>query len=148
MSASFSIELSQGLRTLVADLGKMDPALRADIRKRFRAIGKSVLDDARQRASWSSRIPGATTLRTSTSASTAGITLRVSSAKAPHARPYEGIGGSRGGTFRHPVFGNRDVWVAQQQRPFWVPAAQAHRTEVTEAAVEAVKTAARAARFA
>ena len=146
MSASFSIELSQGLRTLVADLGKMDPALRADLRKRFRAIGQVVLDDARRRASWSSRIPAATSLRTSTMASSAGIMLRVNAARAPHARPYEGID-SRGGSFRHPVFGNRDVWVAQQHRPFLFPAAQAHRAEVTEAAIEAVKTAARAARF-
>ena len=26
------------------------------------------------------------------------------------------------GTFRHPVFGNRDVWVSQKARPFLAPA--------------------------
>lgn len=39
---------------------------------------------------------------------------------APEAAPLENDG--KFGTFRHPVFGNREVWVAQKGRPFFTPA--------------------------
>lgn len=137
---------SASVRALVADLGVLPGAIRAGLRQEFRQAGKVALDRARQNASWSSRIPAAISLRVSTSATGAGIALRVDSSRAPHARPYEGFGASRGGTFRHPVFGG-PAWATQGVRPFLLPAVRQVAPEVVAAAEAAVARAARTARF-
>jgi hypothetical protein len=49
-----------------------------------------------------------------------GVSIVVSRARAPHARPYENLG--LAGTVRHPVFGHRDRWVQQAARPSLFPA--------------------------
>lgn len=134
------------LRQLVADLGKLEPATRKELRRGMLNAGQGALQDAKARASWSSRIPGAITMGARTSGTSVGVHLRVNAARAPHARPYEGIGG-RGGSFRHPVFGDRDVWVSQVRRPFLVPAVQAARADVIREVQDAVNAAARAANF-
>lgn len=36
------------------------------------------------------------------------------------------------GTFRHPVFGNREVWVNQQAHPFLRPALQAQSANLAK----------------
>ena len=135
-----------GVRLLVGELGQMPPTIRAELRKGLKDAGQFALAKARANASWSTRIPAAMSLRTSTSASNAGVFIRVDSAKAPHARPYEGIG-SRGDSFRHPVPGDRDVWVRQLTRPFLVPAVRDTRPKVTEAGINAVRVAAQHAGF-
>lgn len=84
-------------------------------------------------------------VRPLTGAQTAGVFLRVNAARAPHARPYEGMTGRN--PFRHPVFGDRSVWVAERTRPFLVPAVQETRPEVMGAAVDAIRDAARAGGF-
>ena len=136
---------SASVRALVADLGPLPSAIRAGLAREFRSAGQVALAAARRNAAWSSRIPAAITVRVSTTPSGAGITLRVDSARAPHARPYEGIGGN-GGTFKHPVYGG-PAWVSQGVRPFLTPAVRAVRDEVVEAAAAAVDRAARAALF-
>lgn len=145
--AQVSVDYS-GLRGLVADLGAMSPAMRAELRRGFRAAGAHALQRARANASWSSRIPGAISVRPLTGARTAGVFLRVDANRAPHARPYEGIS-QRGGTrfFRHPVFGDEDTWVSQASRPYLAPAVQASGPEADAAVESAVRAAARAGRF-
>lgn len=133
-------ENSVALRLLVTELGQMPAEIRTGLRVGFRKAGQAVLADARSNAAWSSRIPGAMSLRTSTKADSAGVFIRVDASKAPHARPYEGFS-NRGDSFRHPVFGNREVWVAQSTRPFLYPAAVAGRAAVMAAAQSAVATA-------
>lgn len=131
------------LRSLIADLGKLPPEVVKELRPRLRRAGEVVKRDAQAQASWSSRIPRAMRLTTRfASAKSAGVFITVNEAQAPHARPYEGIG-TRGTTFRHPVFGDRDVWVAQAQRPFLLPAVQRNREAVVKASGEAVDAAAR-----
>jgi bacteriophage HK97-gp10 putative tail-component len=49
-----------------------------------------------------------------------GVQVRAGGAKAPHAAAFENLG--KEGTFRHPVFGNRQVWVSQEAHPFLLPA--------------------------
>lgn len=134
-----------GLRVLVGELGVMPGEVRSGLRVGFRAAGQVTLEHARGNASWSSRIPGAMGLRVSTSGRNTGVMLRVNSARAPHARPYEGIDGR--GTFRHPVYGDRDTWVAQATRPFLRPAIEATRPAYLKAAEEAVTRAARSGGF-
>lgn len=120
--------------------------MRKELRRGLRVVGKSTEADAKANASWSTRIPGAITLRISTSSRVGGLFLRVNSQKAPHARPFEGLS-SRTQYFRHPVFGNPDVWVAQKERRFLLPAVEKNRAQLRSAALDAVAAAGRAGRF-
>lgn len=125
----------EDIRRLIRDLGKIPPSLRKSLRPAIRAAAQPIVSDARQRASWSTRIPGAIKVSQTFSGRRAGVRIVVSSRRAPHARAYEGIGGQR--VFRHPVFGH-DVWVGQQTRPFLIPAVQAHAGTVRTAIAETV----------
>ena len=122
---------------LVADFGKMDTTLRRLIRPALKRAAQPMLADAKRRAAWSTRIPGAIRISTSLSGPRAGVSIRVDSKKAPHARPFEGITDRRD-SFRHPVFGDREVWVTQKDRPFLAPAAEAGMPRATEEIARAV----------
>jgi hypothetical protein len=129
------------VRKLVVDLGALPEELRKELRPEFLRAGRPLLEDARNRASWSTRIPAAMRLRMSRSRKNPGVALVVSSRLAPHARLYE-FGADRRG-FRHPVYGNREVWVQQQTRPYIIPALRAGgRQRFVDAADRAVATAA------
>lgn len=128
------------VRDFAKALGKVSPELRRQLRPQLRNAGQHVLDDMKRRASYSTRIPGATRMTVSFDAKGGGIRFRVSAARAPHARVLErGNDGSRSASFRHPVFGDRDVWVTQATRPFFFPALQAGRPEIKRGISAAVK---------
>lgn len=119
------------------DLKRLDPELKKQLNKELRGfLRQLVIPDAKSNASWSSRIPGAIRPRVTTRR----VGLRVAAKRAPHARPFEGI--SQGATFRHPVFGNRNVWVPQSARPFLKPAVEENRDEFMDAAGKALDEAA------
>lgn len=130
--------------TLLAKrLGKVPIELRRELRPKLRAAASLVVNDMRGRSSYSSRIPGAigTTVSFSGRGRGGGVTIRVNSRKAPHARVLErGNDGSRSSSFRHPVFGDRDAWVSQPTRPFFFPAIHANRDEVKKRIAEAVRS--------
>lgn len=134
------------IEALIDDLGKIPLELRRELRPALASAAEPILRDAKARAGWSSRIPGAITIKSSFSESRPGVRLVVSQARAPHARPFEGLSRS-GSSFRHPVFGNREVWVAQRTRPFFFPAVRAGREQVAAAAADALAAAARTAGF-
>jgi len=134
------------IANLVADLGQLTPEMRKAMRAQMLRAGKGALTDAKSKASWSSRIPGAISLGVRTNANNVGVFLRVNADKAPHARPFEGITDRRA-TFRHPVFGDREVWVEQTTRPFLAPAVQDAKPAVMTGLRAAVQDAARAANF-
>jgi hypothetical protein len=123
MAVSTSLQLV-GAREMQAMLAGLPKDIQRELRPRIRTITELVAVQARANASAyptksggpSKRIPGAIGTRVSFGARTAGGAVVVNSAKAPHARPLEGLS-SRGGTFRHPVFGT-DKWVSQATRPF------------------------------
>lgn len=79
-------ELGQELKSLDREFAT---AIRKQVRTAVSEAGAAVLGQARSNASWSSRIPAATKLTTSYSAKRAGITIRTSKTRAPHARPFE-----------------------------------------------------------
>ena len=96
---------------LAAKLGQVPVELRRELRPQLRASAAHIVDDMKNRASYSSRIPDAIGMGVSFSSRSGGITIRVNSKKAPHARVLErGNDGSRSGSFRHPVFGDMDDW--------------------------------------
>jgi hypothetical protein len=130
---------------LQRDLYRMGAAGRRRLGKAFRDAGQGMLADARARAGWSSRIPSAISVQAMTGGGDrVGVSLRVSSGNAPHARPYEGMG--QGGSFRHPVFG-RDRWVPQATRPYAWPAVKAAGDRIQPAIEAAYEDAARECGF-
>lgn len=128
-------------RRFMRDLKRLSPESRKAFVSEMKGLAGDMVTSAQRQASWSKRIPGA--IKPQVTARRVG--LRVQRTRAPHGRPFEGITstGKRGGEFRHPVFGNRDVWVTQKARPFLLPAVDEHRDEFLDKAGDAVDKAAR-----
>lgn len=144
MTGVGSVELSR----LARDLHRMGPEIRRRMKADFERAGQGARSDARSRAgTWSRRIPAAISLRSfaDPGRGRVGVELRVGTRNAPHARPYEGIGG--GSYFRHPVFGRRTQWVAQATRPYALPAVRGRAPQVSAAVADTVEAAAREAGF-
>jgi hypothetical protein len=140
---------SEQMAQLARDLHKMEAAGRRRLKAEFTRLGQPVLAAARRNASWSSRIPGALSVRGIANQNSAriGIELRVSVSKAPHARAFEGI--SQQGSdayFRHPVYGH-DRWVSQKTRPYMVKAVVQHGDDARRAVLDAYESAAKDAGF-
>lgn len=114
-----------------------EPELKLELLREMKLAGEIVAQDARSRSDWSARIPPS--IRVAVSGDT--IKVVANKKKAPNARPIENHG--KGGTFRHPVFGNREVWVSQPARPFLRPALLANREMVVAAVKRAVEKALR-----
>ena len=134
---------------LPAELRAMTPRLRRSLRAALTDAAQPIAADARARASWSTRIPGAVTVAAAVSrGSQVVVRFRVSADVAPHARAYEGLS-ARGSAsvFRHPVFGHRERWVPQAARPFIEPALRAGREGAMRAVGDAVQATARDAGF-
>lgn len=136
---------SEDVVKLVNDLRKIGDGVGRNLGKEFKRAAGPVAQQARANASWSSRIPGAISVGVSSSRRFPGAQIKVSKDKAPHARLFEYPG--RGGSFRHPVYGNREVWVEQRGRPFIRPAVREKGGEFVKAADRAVNSAAKAAGF-
>jgi hypothetical protein len=131
-----SVDRSQ-LEALIRDLGELPPAFRKAARPHMLTAGRGVLELMRSHASWSSRIPSAISMTASTTAM--GVRFRTDSARAPHARPYEGLSGD---PFRHPLFGDRESWWDQAARPFFYRSVTEGAGQVVEALGEALDQAA------
>jgi len=99
---------------------KFASAVRKEIRRAVTDAGTDIVGKVRAEASWSKRIPAATTIRPNFTAKSAGVRIVTNRRKAPHARPLEGVGGGR--TFTHPLFGNKDDLINQPVRPFFFKA--------------------------
>jgi len=129
---------------LQRDLRDLGPEIRKELNDEIKGIADKMLTSAKRNASWSSRIPGAL----SVSVTTSRVGVKASRRKAPHARAFEGVrraGFGATSSFRHPVYGNRNVWVSQPTRPFLAPAIIEHREAFFAQAGEAVTNAARTA---
>ena len=153
MSAPLSQSVGAGglgsaqMAQLARDLHRMGPAGRKALRRRMKGVAGPLLADARSRADWSTRIPGAISVRAIADENRGriGVQLRVSAKKAPHARAYEGL--VHPTSFRHPLFGDPDSWWTQSTRPFAVPAVLAKAEDTKRAVLEAYEDAAREAGF-
>lgn len=125
---------------LAQQLGKVPIELRRELRPKLRAGADAIVRDMKARASYSTRIPGAIRTTVSFAARGGGVKIRVDSNRAPHARVLErGNLGGRHDTFRHPVFGDTDVWVSQPTRPFFFPAVRAGREQLKKHISDAVR---------
>jgi len=131
----------QELRKLAKDLDGIPKELRKAMRPALKAAAEPIVQDAKSRASWSTRIPRAISLSVRFSARNPGVSIRVRRGAAPHGRAYEGITGAS--DFVHPVFGHRDREVSQATRPYLEPAVLAGADEVVSAVAETVDRVAR-----
>lgn len=118
---------NKDLKEFRAQFDKFPAEVRKKIRPALVRGGRPALSEAKRNASWSSRIPQATRLSVGFSKRTPGAALVVSHAKAPHAHAYENKG--KPGTFRSPLFGNREIWITHQARPFLYRAAETWQQE-------------------
>jgi len=122
------------LTNLSTQLKTIEPAFARAIRKNLtaaiRAQGEGVLSDVKSRASWSSRIPDATTIQVRYNTRGASARIQTNKNKAPHARPFDGASGP---VFRHPVYGNKSAWVKQAARPFFMVAVQERKPGIDQA---------------
>ncbi len=120
------------LRALSRALKKAEPALAKDFTRALKDSAEIVAVKARANASFSSRIPK--TIRAS--GTTVSAKVVAGGDAAPHAAPLEH--GGKGGTFRHPVYGNLNVWVPQPAHPFLTPAGEESAPLVQERVEKAV----------
>lgn len=123
------------VRSLASRLTKVPQDFQRETRQILRSAGGPFLSDAQAEASWSSRIPGALSMRVSLSSRRPGITVRASLKAAPHARVYEGI---LGNNFRHPLFGDQEFWYQQLARPYLLPALDRQSDRIVDEVTEAV----------
>lgn len=130
------------LRDVARKLAEVDPKLRTILRRELQKAGEGARDTIRGEASWSERIPPATTVKVYFGARTQGVAVVTSVMRAPEARPLDH--GGRGGFFRHPVFANGAetrqewTWVSQKARPFFEPGADKYERTGFDARVEAI----------
>lgn len=117
--------LSKGgeeIRRFVRRFDKFPPDVRKDLRIKLKGVGNKALFSVRLQASWSTRIPRATSLKIAINKKNPGLAIEVNRNKAPHARPYEND--NKDGTFRAPLFGDRSRWYSHPARPFLVRGAR------------------------
>ncbi len=140
IKGSFTID-TRDLGKLVKNLEKTTPGIRKSVNVAIRSGAELVAVEARLMSSWSSRIPGSVRV----AGAGTRVLVKAGGAKAPHAAAYEHHG--QPGAFRHPVYGNRAVWVSQKARPFLLPAALKNMPKVRDLAAEGVDLAFREAGF-
>jgi hypothetical protein len=131
-----------GLKELARDVRAADPVLAKGLKAALLQGAQLVADEYKQRIRrFSTRIPP--TIRPG--ASGTGAYVRAGGIDAPHAAALENFG--KTGFFRHPVFGNSDLWVDQQAHPAALPALEARADDVVELADKALADWAEAAGF-
>lgn len=110
--------------------------LSRSLRQGLREAAKPVLAEAKSRAAQaSSHI--ASTLSTSVSftGKRSGVFITAKGSKMPSGHeklPALMENGGKQGTFRHPLFGNRNHWVNQPAHPFLHPALESKRGEIEQ----------------
>jgi hypothetical protein len=108
------------------------PMLYKELGKSLAVAGRLIANDAKAIASkHSESIPPTIKVRRRG----VGVQVVAGGADVPIAGLFElGSKGNRssatGGTFRHPVFGNRDNWVDQEMHPFLAPAGRKNQAAV------------------
>ncbi len=140
IKGSFTID-TKDLQKLVKDLEKTTPGIKKSVNVAIREGAELVTAEAKTLSSWSSRIPGS--IRPGGTG--ARVVVKAGGAKAPHAAAFEH--GGMPGTFRHPLWGNRDFWYEEDARPFLHPAAVKTSPAVRDIAARGVDLAFREAGF-
>lgn len=119
---------NEPLKTLARNLNRASPDIARALRRGVADAGRMIRDDARERASFSAKIPA--TIRVSASGTTA--TVKAGTAAVPEAALWERPGG-----WRHPTFGHRP-WHHEGPHQYLHPALEAQREPATRRILDAV----------
>lgn len=133
----------RSLQAFIVSLRDLPREIRKEARPALQKAAEPILRDARDRASWSTRIPRALRITVYFGGRDPGLAL-TASRSVPHARLFEFGQPGNSRLFRHPVFGDRETWVSQPTRHFMVPAARTGREDVLRELDAALTRAARA----
>lgn len=167
MADEFTIDSAE-FKAFYKAMTKVDPEVKKSIRKRLMDAAKPIVEEVKQaelnipatREAGATRkkkgetlglraaLANATKADFNGTSKGAAVHIRVSTTKfmaasgRPRTLPYY-MEGRRKRAWRHPVFGNRDVWVAQSSHPFLAPTVLQHKEkfakEVTEAVMDALQ---------
>lgn len=144
-SGSFDVGLDRlQITALVKNLAVAEPAMRKELPKRLRKAVAPIVAAAKDNAAQVS--PGkpikiGTRVRLVGRNGASIKILATSPSDGPLAGLLErGAKGSKGnsGSFRHPVYGNRNVWVDQPTQPYLQPALDAHQDEAIAGTSEVI----------
>jgi hypothetical protein len=135
-------------RALAERLREADPTLKRQLRERIREEGQPALAALRTAAmgiQMSGGPAGSTGLRGRIANATRlhvlsrGVQFRVHPEMVDPRYGATLTAGSEGETWRHPVFGNRAVWVPQTGSPWFYPTARAHTPAFRAAVIQAMR---------
>lgn len=113
-----------GLSQLRTALKSAADGTDARLRTGLKSAGSIVQRQAQENASWSTKIPG--TIKVSVTAKRIVV----------YSNSGQAVTWETGG--RHPVFGDRNLWVKQEAKPFLQPAAEEKASQVATAILDAV----------
>lgn len=117
---------TEGLKRLQVSLRAASRDVRREWRNGLKSVGETVANDARALAEpHSKKVAASIHVRTS---GRAGVAIVAGGPQLPIAALMEGHGVP--GSWRHPLFGNREHWYEQQRHPFMFPAYEAKKHEV------------------
>ncbi|WP_163571030.1 hypothetical protein [Fodinicola feengrottensis] len=128
------------LRNLARDLKTAVGSSPKELAKGLRSAGQIVAAAAASNASWSTRIPQSIKV----SGGAQSVTVRAGGDAAPHAAAFEG---TKGAVFRHPVYGQSEVWVDQAAKPYLAKAANDNADAVAEEVAKVIDAVMRNAGF-
>lgn len=122
-----------GLKDMAKDIRAAEPNIRAGLKLALKQGADLVASEYRTQIGRNSpRI--AATITTGSTLTTSYV--KAGSKAAPHAAAFENEG--RAGVFRHPVFGNRGVWVTQDAHPAAIAALQKRGDDVVALVSKAI----------
>lgn len=148
-----SIEFSitpQGFRELALATAAFDKNLAAALRRNIRAAATQVLEDIRREvlsgsyamdAGMRAGIAAGLKVQVSTSQSRPGVRIVASKGRMPEGKGPM-VRAWNKSSFRHQVFGNTEVWMAQQGHPYFDQPIAAARPRFTDAGELAMRQAA------
>ncbi len=128
-------------KALVKQVKDFDPKLATNLRREMRAAGKDAIADMRSALGsgpLGQRIGKGIVTKVETGKNRQGVKIESTGRGLPDpgfARVYNKP------SFRHPVFGNRDVWVQQDGRPYFGRTLRQHESKVRDRVQDALNKA-------
>ena len=120
------------LKRVTTWIRRVSLEISTELRRDMRAAGQIVADEAMSNAP-SEAVAATIKVRTTAGGAVVKVVAGIGEREGHvgEAAAYENKGS--GGTFRHPVFGNHNVWVDQTARPYMTPALATKQEEVLAA---------------
>lgn len=126
-SASITVNM-QSFAHLARDMRRATPLMYKEIQHGLKDIGEIVAGEARHNAGYSEKIANSIKVRTR------GFSVSVVASGTLAGLEEMGSKSTGPAGWRHPLFGNKDLWYPQKSRPFLYPALKS-KAELVDLAV-------------